>query len=103
MMIGISLDAADFPAGFEARTSRHIHIEQDQVHVLVADLFERFIAGSRFHHRIAVRGERGPQHAADLRLVVDDQHGCGVHACTGRRVIHRQRKRKHGTMPALAH
>ena len=49
-----------------------------------ADFLERFIAAARFRHGVAVRGERGAQDAANLRLVVDDQNFGGGHELAAR-------------------
>ena len=70
---------ADGAARLQAAHPRHVHVEQNQVEAVRANGIQRLLAGARFVKFIAVPGQRGAQHAADLRLIVDHQNAAGTH------------------------
>ena len=70
---------ADLAAGSQSAHARHIHVEQDQVGMIIAQLLERLFAGLGVVHFIAGASESGPHDAADLGLVVYHQDASGAH------------------------
>src|ERR1700735_2620163 len=74
----------NFSASIETGHSRHIHVEDDQDGPLCTKHFERLLSTGSFDNGITVRRKSGAHNAADLRLVVNDQNGAGVHECAAR-------------------
>ena len=70
---------ANFAAGFEAGNSGQIHVEKNQLGPHAADFFESFFAAANFDDGIALRREGGEHNAADLRFIVHNENGGGVH------------------------
>ncbi len=70
---------ADLAAGSQSAHARHVHIEQDQVGMIIAQLLDRLFAGLGVVHFISGAGESGPHDAADLGLVVNHQDASGAH------------------------
>ena len=56
-----------------ARPSRsgHVHIEENEIWALAAEFGKGCFAVAGLDDGVAFGGERGAQHAANLRLVVD--------------------------------
>src|SRR5579885_503549 len=65
---------ADFAARLDSSDPGHVHIEQNEVGLILANDVDGLLAGLRVHDDIPVSGKSRAQDAPDLRLVVNDEN-----------------------------
>ena len=70
---------ANRAAGFEAAHAGHVEIEQNKVDCFAPEQIQRFLASFRFHDGITEIGKSHLHGAAQLRLVIDNENGRGIH------------------------
>ena len=68
---------ADGAADLDAAHARHHQVGNDQVGRPILEDVQALLGIVGGAHVVALRGERGAQHARDLRFVVDDQNSAG--------------------------
>ena len=78
-MIGDLRLAPNLPARFQAAHAGHVHVEQDEIEPVLADLLQRLFAARRIVHFVALAGQRDAHDPPDLRIVVDDEDLAGAH------------------------
>ena len=78
-MMAISDCARIVAAGLEPAHARHVHVEQDEIEPLVAELLQRRLAALGIVHLVALAGQRHAHDPPNLRVVVDDENPAGAH------------------------
>jgi hypothetical protein len=63
----------------------HVHVEQDQIGGMLAQLVQRHLAARRVIHFVAMSRQRDAHDAPDLRIVIDDENPPAAHAVTSAR------------------
>ena len=75
---GVATSRADGAADLDAAHARHHQVGDHQVRRPLAEEPQALFGIVGRAHVVALRGERGAQHARDLRFVVDDQNSAGM-------------------------